>query len=108
MQRPEDFCNASTRECANGWNVVKVEFAQGTFIKHDATTWKEYSGHSCGSPVFTFTEVADRNDGTSIYLADDSRGVELVLDLHTEIVYYSDPASAQREQYTITDYYALP
>lgn len=108
VQRPSDFCNACTGEGVNGWNVVKVEFGQGTFIKHDATTWKEYSGHSCGSPVATFNEIFDRNDGTSVFLSDPSRGVDLVLDLHTEKVYYSDLSSPQREQYTITDTFALP
>ena len=83
----------------------------GSFNKRDATTWKEYGTLLPHFPLdsdmnparFVFEEVAQ--DEWSIYLRDDSRGVNIQLDLHRNKVVYSDDNGNAFDLYDILSAY---
>lgn len=71
---------------ANGWvNVTGVYYSGGTIVKTSDLNWLETGDN--GS-TFNFVEVG--RDNTSIYLRDNSRGVDLRLNLSEEQIFYSD------------------
>ena len=82
----------------NGWTVRGVKFMNnsnqylGRFISKGTKNWLEQN--KAGRTVFRFKEVA--RDEWSVYLRDDSRGVNIQLDLHTKKVMYSDKRNTRR------------
>lgn len=82
----------------NGRNVKLVYFAQGKFVANGGNSWTEM-GNNGGR--FNFKET--HRDDWSVYLVDSSRNVTLQLDLHTKMIYYSDPNTPRRPQYAITN-----
>ena len=85
----------------NGWLVTRVEFdgqPGGSF----AQSGKEWVERARGSqqPRFRFRETA--RDDWSVYLRDESRGVDLQLDLHTGNIYFSDAQTPRQVLYRIT------
>ncbi len=86
-------------------DVNKVVFGAngqqlGTYQQMTPTTWKEISADPNGNN-FDFVEVG--RDEWSVYLTDESRGVNIQLDLHRKIVRYSDAQSPIRDQFEILD-----
>jgi len=79
---------------ANGQNVTYLKFGDssssflGSFVKKgDTKQWVE-EGTKQGTTRYKFLEI--NRDDWSVYLVDDSRGVNIQLDLHTKKVMYSD------------------
>lgn len=70
----------------------------GVFQQLTATDWKETG---VDSATFDFVEVA--RDEWSVYLRDDSRGVNIQLDLNRMVVVYSDDANNAFDLYEIYD-----
>jgi hypothetical protein len=92
---------------ANGRNVNMVIFGtaaaeMGSFrLSAPGGEWLE-TGVDHSQIRFRFRET--RRDDWSVYLRDDSRRVEIQLDLHTKKVMYSDAANpTPRAQYPIRD-----
>ena len=83
----------------------------GSFVKREGTTWNEYGILLPHFPLdsefnparYIFQEVAQ--DEWSIYLRDDSRGVNIQLDLHRHKVVYSDDAGNAFDLYDILSEY---
>ncbi len=79
----------------------------GQFTKREGTTWNEYGviiphfplDSDFNPAIYTFQEVAQ--DDWSIYLRDDSRGVNIQLDLHRWKVVYSDDQGNAFDLYDI-------
>lgn len=91
-----------------GRNVNFIKFTnsagefKGTFVQRTKKGQWEEEGTQQGQTRFTFQEVA--RDDWSVYLRDDSRGVNIQLDLHTKKVMYSDDNNPERRYlYTITE-----
>jgi hypothetical protein len=84
----------------NGWLVSRVMFAgnPGGSFSQTGGQWIERANGS-PKPRFRFRETG--RDDWSVYLRDDSRGVDIQIDLHTGNIYYSDPATPRRVQYQI-------
>lgn len=84
----------------NGRNVGLVEFNAGQgklgSYEHDGTSWEE----NANGRIFKFKEV--KRDDWSVYLRDDSRGVNIQLDLYTKEVKYTDDKGAAFVLYKIT------
>lgn len=84
----------------NGWIVKRVTFAGkpgGSFTKN-GDHWTERAEGS-QKPRFRFRETG--RDDWSVYLRDDSRGVDLQIDLHTGNIYYTDPSTPRTVLYRI-------
>lgn len=83
---------------ANGWaNVTGVRFPNGRIDKGSGKNWIEYG--SSGAQ-FNFIEVGQSN--SSVFLRDNSRGINLELNLDEEKVLYSDDNGANFPLYNIT------
>jgi len=71
-----------------GWTVKEVVFTSngstplGSYRSVGGGAWVE--ANAAGQPVFSFVESA--RDDWSVYLVDNSRGMEIQLDLHTRLV----------------------
>jgi hypothetical protein len=95
----------------NAWLANKVDVSaddirkSGAFRQSGALTWAEDSVID-GTGIYEFHET--QRDEWSIYLHDASRGVSLQLDLNLGIVYYEDPTSKKRPQFTILRSDVLP
>ena len=108
----EETYNGSLNETeVNGRNVNFIKFTDdsgellGTFIQRGAEGQWDEEGMSQGEVRYDFQEVT--RDDWSVYLRDDSRGVNVQLDLHTKKVMYSDDENTEkRELYTIVEEYA--
>ncbi|HEY1852114.1 MAG TPA: hypothetical protein VGG60_13890 [Candidatus Binataceae bacterium] len=90
-----------------GSNVNRVDFSNlgdkkrlGVFRQAGLHVWKEDHDQG-GRDLFELTETG--RDAWSVYLFDNTRKVNLQLDLFKKTVWYSDPATARREQYDIID-----
>jgi hypothetical protein len=81
----------------NGRNVTVVQTPQTKFSLLAGRAWVEQGNG--GGGVFNFTE--NNRDDWSVYLSDNSRGVQLQLDLHQRMVFYSDATSPRRPLYPI-------
>lgn len=102
-----DATNPQRRELAaiteayaktNGWLVKRVEFDAGSFAQ-SGNEWIERANGS-QQPRFRFRETG--RDDWSVYLRDESRQVDLQLDLHTGNIYYSDAKTPRQVLYRIT------
>lgn len=83
---------------ANGWvNVTGVYYSGGTIVKGSGSNWVETGDDGA---TFNFVEVG--RDNTSIYLRDNSRGVNLRLNLSEEEIFYSDDSGKGFPLSTIT------
>lgn len=81
----------------NGRNVGQVSHSQGSFLEQDNGNWVELGNNGAS---FKFREI--NRDDWSVYLVDQSRGVNIQLDLHRKKVVYSDNKGARFDLYTIT------
>ncbi len=81
----------------NGASVKRVFHAGGRFVDKGNGKWEERGNDGA---KFDFRET--NRDEWSVYLTDDSRGVNLQLDLHRKMIFYSDANTPQRPQYEIT------
>lgn len=81
----------------NGASVKRVFHAGGRFVDKGNGKWEERGNDGA---KFDFRETG--RDEWSVYLTDDSRGVNLQLDLHRKMIFYSDANTPQRPQYEIT------
>jgi PASTA domain-containing protein len=74
-------------EVVNGFNVVRVKGSGGQlFVQVDGRVWHELRAD--GRKAFDFRET--RRDEWSVYLVDNSRGVNIQIDLHRKEIIYSD------------------
>ena len=85
-----------------GFNASSVTFDAGGGIERrfeevGEGSWDEID--ASGTPVFFFFESG--RDAFSVTLFDSSRGVTIVLDLFSEIVFYEDQATPRRPQWNI-------
>lgn len=94
-----------------GRNVTFVKFGNsktsflGTFIQRGGAKKWEEEGTRQGVARFKYRET--HRDDWSVYLIDDSRGVNIQLDLHTKKVMYSDKKNRKpRSLYKITERYS--
>lgn len=81
----------------NGRNAEAVYTSTGSFYTDWNGNWTEQGNDGA---VFHFRETG--RDDWSVYLRDDSRGVNLQLDLHTKEVKYSDDNGQSFVLYQIT------
>lgn len=102
---------ASGQEKVTGENVTFIKYGDsktafvGTFIQRGGDLQWEEEKTKQGVAHAKFRET--HRDAWSVYLTDDSRGVNIQLDLHTKKVMYSDRNnSTRRPLYTITERYA--
>lgn len=96
-----DVLSASAK--ADGWIVRHVKFGQGGRPVGDlrqtgGKTWREVPSSSSGN-TYNFSETG--RDGTSVYLHDPSRGVDLEIDLGVGKIYYRDANTSWRELYDV-------
>lgn len=84
----------------NGWLVRHVTFAgtPGGSFRKNGSEWIERADKS-SHPRFRFRETA--RDDWSVYLRDDSRKVDIQIDLHTGNIYYTDPSTPRSVLYRI-------
>lgn len=88
----------------NGWTCIGLKFGQngaplGHFRKQSGNNWTE-EGKREGDVRFNFVETG--RDEWSVYLRDNSRGVNIQLDLHRKKVIYSDNSNpTPRDLYDI-------
>jgi hypothetical protein len=82
----------------NGMNVGFVEVPNGQFSMVEKGRWIEQGNNG---KQFQFTE--DNRDDSSVYLTDNSRGVQLQLDLSQGKVLYSNGRSPMRPLYPIVN-----
>lgn len=80
-----------------GRNVEVVRFASGSF-EREGKVWLEKRAD--GTPAFSFTETG-RDEG-SVYLFDQSRNVQIQLDLTLGQIFYADGNNPLRPLYKIT------
>jgi len=79
-------------EEVKGNNVVKASFNSGAaFVKVSGTKWSEL--RASGDEAYQFEETG--NDEWSVYLLDNSRGVEIRIDLWKRQIIYSDRVGNQ-------------
>lgn len=101
-QRRELYSVLDASARMNGWLVTRVTFGGtpgGSFAK-TGNQWIE-RGVESSRPLFRFRETA--RDDWSVYLRDDSRQVDIQIDLHTGNIYYSDPQTARSVLYRIKE-----
>ncbi|HUP59167.1 MAG TPA: hypothetical protein VNA69_01975 [Thermoanaerobaculia bacterium] len=100
-QRRELSSILASHAKTNGWVVRRVEFAgsPGGSLTQAGKEWLE---RAAGSQQIRFRFKETGRDDWSVYLRDDSRSVDLQIDLHTGNIYYSDPQSPRRVLYRIT------
>lgn len=94
----------------NGRNVTFVKFGNsssaflGSYIQRGGDKQWVEEGTRQGVANFKFRET--HRDDWSVYLVDESRGVNIQLDLHTKKVMYSDKKNpTRRALYNITERY---
>jgi hypothetical protein len=91
------------RPWSNGRRVTRVIASSGVaeleYVQVAAGRWIERALPS-NRTTFQFRE--SNRDDWSVYLVDDSRKVEIQLDLHTRKVNYSEKGGPRRPIYTIT------
>lgn len=100
-------CNAVTASApasVNGYSVSEVVFSGGGaplggYRSVGGGQWVELG--AAGNVTFHFVETA--RDDWSVYLLDQSRAVEIQLDLHTKMVMYNQVGQARQPLYHITD-----
>jgi len=97
----------SSNDKVNGYLSTTITFQTadgfiGNYTNYDleSKAWTETSNNPDGNN-FEFTEVA--RDEWSVYLRDDSRGVNIQLDMHRAMVVYSDDAGNAFDLYEITE-----
>ena len=102
--KPRVLYNITERYAgANGWTVSEVKFGNnsnrtlGSYVQKNSKSWVEKN--KTGRVVFNFRETG--RDEWSVYLRDDSRGVNIQLDLHTKKVMYSDKRKRRQAIYKI-------
>jgi hypothetical protein len=92
--------NSTSGAVINANNVSLVEFDAGQgqvgTYENDGTIWVEQGN----GRTFKFKEI--KHDDWSVYLRDDSRGVNIQLDLYTKQVKYSDDKGAAFVLHKIT------
>ncbi|WP_298298367.1 hypothetical protein [uncultured Litoreibacter sp.] len=82
-----------------GPNVNEVFFNGGSFVQEGNNRWSELGQN--GARRFDFVEQA--RDEWSVYLRDNSRGVNIQLDLFRKKVVYSDDSGKKFDLYMIED-----
>jgi hypothetical protein len=83
----------------NGQNVKSATIPAGArFVQTGPRTWTEYT--RSGQAKFTFTETG--RDAWSVYLNDNSRRVQLQIDIHRKMVRYGEDNGAKRDLYRIS------
>lgn len=82
-----------------GLNVTRVYFKHGGHMDVGKDKWQEFDADR--NPSFEFTEQS--RDQWSVYLRDDSRGVNLQLDFYYNIVAYTDDNGQKFDIYDIHD-----
>lgn len=87
-----------TSAVTDGRNVQQVFFDRGSFKKTGPRQWTEYDAQ--GRAAFNFTETG--RDQWSVYLDDQSRNVQLQLDLYRKWVGYGQNGSGKSDLYRIT------
>lgn len=81
-----------------GWNVIWVSVPTGQYRMVGGNRWVERGGDGA---QFNFVET--QRDEWSVYLRDESRGVQLRLDLFRKQVFYADRSAPQpRPLYQVT------
>ncbi len=103
--RADAAANRCVIELVTGWTVLAVEFgnADGDFLGSYRTiadgVWVEEGPD--GTVRFEFEET-DRDDW-SVYLHDDTRGIDIEIDLWDDIVWYADGDNPPVELYEVFD-----
>lgn len=80
-----------------GQNMSSVSHSNGMFVQTGGKRWQE-RGNDGGS--FSFVEQG--RDAWSVYLRDNSRGVNIQLDLHRKVIVYSDDKGQRFDLYQIS------
>lgn len=94
---PED-ARADTEVQPTGRNVIWVDVPTGGFVSTGTGQWAEKDAQ--GNTAFMFRETG--RDDWSVYLHDDSRNVQLQLDLHRKMILYGTDGGPKRDLYPIT------
>ena len=85
----------------NAYSVGTVFHSGGSFRNLGGGRWQELDG--AGRPTFSFTETG--RDEWSVYLIDQSRGMELQLDLFRRQVLWNLFGQPRQPLYVITNYF---
>lgn len=81
----------------NGWNVIRASFDRGVFQQTAPGQWTEFGN---GGRNFFFEE---RNrDDWSVYLHDGSRDMSIQIDIHREMISFSQSDGPRNDLYQIT------
>jgi hypothetical protein len=90
---------AAQQKVIDGRGVTYVEFNGGAFGTEGGNSWSETNKN--GKVVFRFRETG--RDEWSVYLVDESRGVNLQIDLFKKMIFYADKGNPTlRPLYPIT------
>jgi hypothetical protein len=89
----------------DGWLIAEGMFGSlkgsdtqlGSYFQTGPTSWCERNAE--GKVTFEFKEV--NRDDWSVYLLDSSREVSIQIDSWTNKIFYSDPQTPRREQYSL-------
>ncbi|MEH6758083.1 MAG: mannan-binding lectin [Parasphingorhabdus sp.] len=88
----------ATQLGVDGYTVTRANFSGGSLRTSGNGRWTEYDGN--GRAAFNFTET-DR-DEWSVYLHDQSRNVQLQIDIHRKWVTYGTNDGPKSDLYQIT------
>ncbi len=95
----EGAIHLASSQDVKGPNVNEVFFNGGSFVQEGNNRWSELAQN--GARRFSFVERG--RDEWSVYLRDNSRGVNIQLDLFRKKVVYSDDSGKNFDLYTIED-----
>lgn len=87
----------TTQQGVNGYNVTQANFSDGVFRQTGNGRWTEFN--ASGRATYSFTETG--RDEWSVYLDDQSRNVQLQLDLFRKWVGYGQNGSGKSDLYRI-------
>ena len=82
---------------STGQNVNSVFHSSGRFVQIGRKRWQER-----GNDGAKFNFVEQSRDAWSVYLRDNSRGVNIQLDLHRKMIIYSDDKGQRFDLYQIS------
>ncbi|MHA6287299.1 hypothetical protein [Maricaulis sp. CAU 1757] len=84
-----------------GENATFIRFDGGSFERiNQPRTWQEFGQ---GNPAPRFTWIETHRDDWSVYLRDDSRNMQMQIDLHTGWVRLAWPGQPMSDHYRITE-----
>ena len=82
----------------NGRSVKTAIFSGGRFVETQPRRWTEFGNDR--QAKFSFIEIG--RDDWSVYLNDNSRNVQIQIDLHRKMIGYGENNGAKRDLYRIT------